>query len=148
MIPIQPEPTASLRARFPEAVNTVVSAFEVSLFPERAPGNKRRHVFDFETGARLLISIDDDNTGDPPVLHVSSSLCNPNCPDAKKLREMVTHIENLVAACAQLTLERLKELTETPLHQPEKCQHLAVTSGGILHMFFKAEPFIELGLTV
>jgi hypothetical protein len=57
-LPFQPEPMNALKVRYPEAVaevfdNTNLTATRIN--PNR-PGLQRKNVFDFENGARLVIS--------------------------------------------------------------------------------------------
>ena len=72
MLPFQPESTAQLRARFPEAIKEIQDVLAIIKDRSLRPGLKRKHVFDFQDGCRLIISI--DREGLIKLFHVSSSI--------------------------------------------------------------------------
>jgi hypothetical protein len=57
ILPFEPEPLESLQARFPKALERIWVVPSNGDMPDR-PGMHREHLFDFESGLRLLISID------------------------------------------------------------------------------------------
>lgn len=71
-LPFQPEPIASMRARYPAARKTLYVQEDVAAGRQVAPSGLRQHVFDFEDGLRLIISRDRDPTG-LVVMHLSAS---------------------------------------------------------------------------
>ena len=82
MIPINPEPIEALRARLPAALVDTYSVEFCRRFPNEGPGKKPEHVFDFDTGERVvraIVSIDVPSKGGP-VLHVSVSSSDGHVP--------------------------------------------------------------------
>lgn len=71
-LPFEPEPIATLRARYPAAVAELVPAAEVRAERRPAPSKDRAHVFDTETGLRLIVSREQFPDGRIGV-HVSAS---------------------------------------------------------------------------
>jgi hypothetical protein len=71
MLPIEPEPLEKMIARFPLAIAEPVDAIAVRDGKRIAPSSDRKHVFDFEDGMRLAVSI--DRVVDKKFLHVSAS---------------------------------------------------------------------------
>lgn len=55
-LPWQPEPLASLRARYHEAVAEIVDVESVQMGAALRPGLIRRHVLDHPDGIRLIVS--------------------------------------------------------------------------------------------
>ena len=72
MLPFQPEPVESLRARYPAAVAEVIDIESVGLGTQVQPGRQRRHVFDFDRGVRLIVSREFFPDG-RHALHLSAS---------------------------------------------------------------------------
>lgn len=68
-IPFEEEPLEKLKERFPRALERIWIAYEKM---EDRPGLHRDHVFDFESGLRLLISKDIIGYS-KPLIHVSAS---------------------------------------------------------------------------
>jgi hypothetical protein len=71
MLPIEPEPLAAMKARFHLAVSEPVDTDKVSKGVIPPPSRDRRHVFDFEDGMRMVVSV--DRVIDEEFLHVSAS---------------------------------------------------------------------------
>jgi hypothetical protein len=69
MMPFVPEPLEDLKARFPKCLEKVWDITDT--MPDR-PGLHREHVFDFESGMRLLIS-NDCMIPRAPDIHISAS---------------------------------------------------------------------------
>ena len=69
MLPFQKEPLEKLKARFPKAIEKVWIVNDPMI---DRPGLHREHLFDFESGMRLLIS-KDKLVNEEPELHVSAS---------------------------------------------------------------------------
>jgi len=69
MVPFKPESLEQLKARFPKALEKVWEVTDP--MPDR-PGLHREHLFDFESGMRLLIS-KDKLIREEPEVHVSGS---------------------------------------------------------------------------
>lgn len=69
MLPFEPELREKLEARFSLAFTP---KFDVARCVDRTgpfPGTQRRHVFDFENGVRMIVSVDTD--GETDMLHFS-----------------------------------------------------------------------------
>jgi len=71
MLPIEPESFDAMKARFALAVAEPVDTNEVREGLRPPPSRDRRHVFDFEDGMRLVVSV--DRVIDKEFLHVSAS---------------------------------------------------------------------------
>lgn len=69
MIPFEPESIEKLKERLPKALEKIWKV--TNPMPDR-PGLHREHVFDFESGIRLLISRDQLKR-EKPEIHVSAS---------------------------------------------------------------------------
>lgn len=69
-IPFIPEPLEQLKSRFPKALEKVWKVTDP--MPDR-PGLHREHLFDFESGLRLLVSKDKLPQFQEPEIHVSAS---------------------------------------------------------------------------
>jgi hypothetical protein len=72
-LPFEPEPIASMRARYAAARKTLYVQEDVAAGLVAPPSGFRAHVFDFEDGLRLIISRDRDPTG-LVVIHLSASV--------------------------------------------------------------------------
>lgn len=79
----EPEPISMMKARLPSALTDTWLASEWETFEDWArkdrPGKHRKHVFDFESGLRLIISRDRFNLQGkaiPPFIHLSASWSN------------------------------------------------------------------------
>jgi hypothetical protein len=57
-LPFQPEPFAQLCERWPAALNPVYELPLVEAGQQPVPATRRRHVFDFEDGTRLIASVE------------------------------------------------------------------------------------------
>lgn len=69
MLPFGPEPVERLRARYPLALEEPTDLEAIRLGTQSRPGERRRNVFDFADGLRLVVS------DDPPAgVHVSASM--------------------------------------------------------------------------
>ena len=71
MIPFEPEPSFSLAKRYPEAVERIYELHE--MWGQDRPGMKRKHIFDFEDGLRLIISRERHDSNEV-LLHWSASI--------------------------------------------------------------------------
>lgn len=85
MIPFQPESDESLRARYHKAVEKPWSIDPKGPTPTDGPGKHREHIFDFEDGMRLIISI--DKGPEDELLHFSASMFKHIEGDTLKLAE-------------------------------------------------------------
>lgn len=86
-MPFIPEPLEDLKARFPKCLEKIWNVTDP--MPDR-PGFHREHLFDFESGMRLLIS-NDCMIPRAPDIHVSASweYCSP-----QSLKEMEEQVIN------------------------------------------------------
>src|SRR3954468_23455740 len=71
MLPFEPESLESMQARFPKALERIWVVPSNGDMPDR-PGMHREHLFDFESGLRLLISIDRLDKANT-IIHISAS---------------------------------------------------------------------------
>lgn len=71
MIPFSPKSMNLNRARYKAALRDWYSAEKCAAGQQERPGNKAKHVFDFEDGIRLIISRDRNNGKE--YIHVSGS---------------------------------------------------------------------------
>lgn len=118
MLPFEPEPTIVLKARYSEALKDVYDPKEIAANPELAPSKKRKHVFDFEDGLRLIVSV--DKNGMNRLTHYSVSMYPTNFfTDGAKFLGFI--------------LEHVKELRTTPMSG----QIVAMsTEQGIIHLLY------------
>ncbi len=70
MLPFQAEPLEQLQARFHKVFEKI---WEVTDVMTDRPGMHREHTFDFESGLRLLISLDRLPSSSEEELHISAS---------------------------------------------------------------------------
>ena len=71
MLPYRPESLEAMQQRFPQALAEVTDV-EYCRFGGETPGQKRKHIFDFEDGLRLIVSKDRLEDG-RIVVHFSAS---------------------------------------------------------------------------
>lgn len=71
MLEIMPEPFEKMKARFPLALKNPIDVSSVLMGNARAASGRREHVFDFDDGMRMVVSI--DKCGDVEILHASAS---------------------------------------------------------------------------
>ncbi len=129
MVPIRPEHIDSLQARFAQALTPVYDARklleEMRRDPSSRPGMKQKHVFDFEIGVRVIVSMEQDTRPQAdmldPYLHASFSIFSEEMPFTKGtvVREMRTLMELL---------------SRGRLPVPDVTQ----TAKGIVHFFYDA----------
>ena len=72
MLPFEPEPEKSLKARFQEALEDRFDMQQVEDGLIERPGLIRKHVFDFQDGLRLIVS--NDKSGNNYYMHISASV--------------------------------------------------------------------------
>src|SRR4051812_12922660 len=72
-LPFQPEPIEALRARLPQAVAELINPRAILLQEALPPGMLRKHVFDFECGYRMIVSVDPLGLGPLVSYHVSAA---------------------------------------------------------------------------
>lgn len=126
MLPFQAEPLDKLQARFHLALAPIYDARqllkEIKKNPLDRPGLKRKHVFDFDNGIRLIASVERDDrpeaTDRRPYLHVSFS-------EASKERVIKTNVR-------QQLHELTMMLSRGRLNNPQVHQ----TGKGIVHFFY------------
>lgn len=101
-LPINPQPLATLKQRFADAVKDVYNVETIAANPGDRPGQKEQHIFDFEDGIRLIVSR--DRFKEKEVLHFSASVfegydieagLHPRLYLAKFLGECTAHITEL-----------------------------------------------------
>lgn len=127
MLPFAPEPIEQMQARFADALTPVydVRVLMRQTNPSDSIGKKRKHVFDFEDGIRLIVSMETDPESSitrVAYLHASMSSFN----GLKMNRTDVT------AFCTRL----LTEMSQGRLLDP----HVQVSEGGIPHFFYDSKP--------
>lgn len=83
MLPFEPEDRERLEARFSLALTPVYDVSNCVAGVGPFPGLLRRHVFDFENGLRMIVSVDTDGTLE--YVHFSFGL-HPGCAlDAQQM---------------------------------------------------------------
>lgn len=90
MLPFEPEPMKSLKARYPAALERVYD-YTQEVLPNPTPSSRRCHVFDTEEGLRIIVSRDREAEHDV-YLHVSISI-RPNYPLYAKVQRIKTDKE-------------------------------------------------------
>lgn len=65
MLPQQPEELPAICNRIPEALRFIYAVEEVAanIHGENRPSNQRRHVFDFQDGIRMVLTVDIGSRG-------------------------------------------------------------------------------------
>lgn len=107
--------------RYKEAIREPYSVAKVLKEQETRPGNKPKHVFDFEDGIRLIISRDYHK--DSEYIHFSGSVSD-------------THFKGIVGKnILDMMLRKFKDLTGYE-GQP---QFGGITPGGIPHWFIEKQ---------
>ncbi len=88
-LPFAPESTEALRARFAAALEQPLTLDDVrsGAWLAKAPGRRRRCVFDCEDGVRLVVSREDQGGSLGEVVHVSASV-QPDTPAWRRLALM------------------------------------------------------------
>ena len=71
MLPTEPETFEQIKARFVEAIREPVDLESVRAGTRKPPSGERKHVFDFEDGMRMIVSV--DLIVDTYFLHISVS---------------------------------------------------------------------------
>lgn len=96
MLPFEPESIEELKARYTDAIQEVFNPIEVAEDPDLSPGKRRKHVFDFEDGLRLIVSVDQlDSSAFPRVTHYSASLVEYLC-DINQFEKPIDYVEFVV----------------------------------------------------
>jgi hypothetical protein len=101
MLPFEPETIERLRARYPKAIKSIWHADEVTT--NHHPGGHREHVFDFESGLRLLISRD-ILADEEPLIHISASWHHSFPTTILEAIERIGEAIHLLEIKVQLTL--------------------------------------------
>jgi len=124
-LPFEPEPLESLRARYSEAVKGITNPKVVERNPSRAPSKKRKHVFDFEDGLRLVVSV--DQYQGVRVTHYSASMYPDNPHD--------------VMDFIRLVLDHINEVRPEPMMGQVVSK---IAGRGIVHIFYDETKDIPL----
>lgn len=119
-LPFQPEPVDQLTARFNKALDRVVDVCQMG---KKRPGMDRTHVFDFEDGLRMIISIDDYL--DEKFLHLSGSL-------HKESDNPLTQINILQMMAAKMTLLNGKPFSGIG--------STTISASGVVHLVIPLNP--------
>jgi len=86
MLEFEPEIESSLRGRYPEAIKEVYDHAQMQEILKSRPGTKRRHVFDFFDGCRMIVSREKAEHG-LEVLHFSMSVVGENATRPESAEE-------------------------------------------------------------
>jgi len=121
-LPIEPEPLEDIKARFHLALEGVVDGAKVASGEVERPAIDRKHVFDFENGMRLIVSVD-KNFG-MTFLHVSVSVNEAYCGK-------VSDGADIMASIMADARERVADLLDRP--EPE-LKTAFVSERGVLHL--------------
>lgn len=123
MLPFEPETLESIRARMPAALEELYTLEAVEADEQLPPGAQRRHVFDFEDGIRMAVSVD-KNADTESMLHLSFSLW-PGHPMA--IPHFVERVKSLPLEIWPDTILLLLEV---------------VSAGRAVHLFFEVPPVL------
>lgn len=133
-LPFLPEDLITARKRYPKAVKKLFNIGRIKFADAQRPGENRDHVFDFETGLRLIISTDwaplnkEGERG--PFEHVSASWD----PDNIKLRHGAHPISVLRQTYSYISKRSPRE---GPFFED------IVPESGVLHMLFTSNFSLE-----
>jgi hypothetical protein len=122
MVPFEPQTLDELKARFHEAVSGVVDTDEIRRGLRPPPSREPKHVFDFDDGLRLIVSV--DRVMDEEFLHVSAS----SNDDYKK-----TIKDEGLSGLVEDVLLRLSAMMG---RQPSEKINAFMSDGDVLHMIF------------
>lgn len=125
-LPFQPESDEALRARFWRALETVWDFTNDDPAKTPRPGEDRRQVFDFECGARLIISRDRITAGGVVELHLSAGLRQFGVTHEMFRQDPATALARGVGEAVAHLLRITDELP--PFSEA------AVSEGGVLHL--------------
>lgn len=120
-----PQPIEVLASRFSEALVGEYDPVAMLHGDQEGPGGKPQHVFDFEQGVRLIISI--DKIGPEAKLHVSASF------NKERATTFIVAGRFDQKKAVDFALEALNKITPCKL----QVAFLAMTSGAILHFIGK-----------
>ena len=123
MLPFEPQSNDELKARFPLAVETPVEVEKIQAGIQPHPSKNRKHVFDYEDGMRLIISI--DQIEDTRYFHVSASGTEEYGKSIEK--------EGFEGFVEDVFLRICVFRGRHPGNQLEAC----TSKGGVLHIMFE-----------
>lgn len=126
-LPMQLETIEQIQARFASALDPLYHAYNEEQARKHRVGQKRKHVFDLESGLRMVVSREQYAPHQAPNLHISFSTFKD--ADERKMtsQEMLQHFKQVAAEISRGRLELLQ---------------IKVSEGGIVHMFFDADNFL------
>jgi len=125
MLPHEPETIEQMKARFPAAIAEPVDIDEVIEGTAPTPGKDRKHVFDFEDGMRVIISI--DVSSEERFLHLSAS-GDEAYADTLGSEGLDGFLEDILLRFSAI----IGRAPKGPLKS-------YLTSTGVLHILFKGE---------
>ena len=130
MLPFEPEPEFAMKARYADAIGDIVRINDIQCGKSTPPSKERKHVFDFNSGLRLIISRDTD--GIRTYLHFSASV-NHDIANRDVLASCLCP-QKFVA----LVAEYVFELTGTPPQEMAKGNtEIFFSENRILHILFE-----------
>lgn len=119
-VPFNPRSFSTQRERLPEALEEIHDIEDIAEDPSARPGANERHVFDFYSGLRLIISIDRDELIGT-VLHLSVSVSRSHWDPRQDGNKVLA--------------QTIKELG-LPLGDPDETLE---SEGGVYHLFYDLE---------
>ncbi len=120
-----PQPIAVLAGRFSEAIVEEYDATAVLHGAQEGPARKPQHVFEFEQGIRLIISI--DKIGAEAKLHVSASF------NRERAMSFIADGRLDQKKAIDFALGALNQITPSKL----QVDFLGMTSSGVFHFIGK-----------
>ena len=122
ILPQEPETLEHMKARFPAALKDRIDVEIVKNHPETAPSKKRKHVFDYADGMRLIAST--DICGPEMLVHISIS------GDER-------YAKSIHGSHEEFNEDIFLRLAAFLGHQPPTTVQQFYSQSGVLHLFFK-----------
>jgi hypothetical protein len=127
-LPFKPETVDKLAERFDKALDSVVNVEQLG---KMRPGMNRKHVFDFEDGLRMIVSVDDFQQ--IRYLHLSGSL-------HKEQPKPINNMDLLQMMVAKMLLLNGKSFSGVG--------NTTLSKGGVVHLVIPLNPeHITIGET-
>ena len=124
----EPEIEGSLKQRYSDAVVDVYDCLEVSKNPESRPGNKRKHVFDFFDGCRLIVSKERFPDG-KLMLHFSASFKDGYFSQKSSHQEILG-----------IVVDKVQELRGEPFKGAVQC----IMIKDVVHLMYEENQIVPL----
>ena len=127
MLPFEPQEMKDMVTRYHEAVATTNDIELIQAGKAPVPSKDRKHVFDFQDGMRIIVSV--DNLRSDVVLHVSCSVREEFINGYK----FAGSIDDLFAFLKKEVERRLAEMRGSAIPHLEET---FISEHGVLHLMF------------